>query len=78
MGSRMMVKGAALRGNMPMYKYAGNKVLTWMENRLAGLKLSELLGETVIVVVAPVASAGMASKAAAVPISRYRLISTPS
>ena len=45
---------------------------------LFGPKLSELLGETVIVVVAPVASAGMASKAAAVPISRYRLISTPS
>jgi glycosyltransferase involved in cell wall biosynthesis len=41
MGSRMMVKGAALRGNMPMYKYYGNKVLTWMENRLAGTDLSE-------------------------------------
>jgi glycosyltransferase involved in cell wall biosynthesis len=41
MGSRMMIPGAALRGNMPMYKYMGNKVLTWMENRLAGLKLTE-------------------------------------
>jgi hypothetical protein len=29
MGSRMMEKGAALRGNMPQYKYYGNKVLTW-------------------------------------------------
>jgi len=41
MGSRMMIPGAALRGNMPLYKYVGNKVLTWMENRLAGLHLSE-------------------------------------
>jgi glycosyltransferase involved in cell wall biosynthesis len=41
MGSRMMVPGAALRGNMPTYKYYGNKVLTWMENTLAGLRLTE-------------------------------------
>jgi len=41
MGSRMMVKGAALKGNMPMYKYVGNKILTWMENTLAGVNLSE-------------------------------------
>jgi len=41
MGSRMMVRGAALRGNMPLYKYFGNIVLTWLENRLAGTRLSE-------------------------------------
>jgi glycosyltransferase involved in cell wall biosynthesis len=41
MGSRMMIRGAALRGNMPYYKYIGNKILTWTENRLAGLRLSE-------------------------------------
>ena len=41
MGSRMMIKGAALHGNMPMYKYVGNKILTWSENRLSGLRLSE-------------------------------------
>src|SRR3954464_2437987 len=41
MGSRMMVKGAARRGNMPTYKYYGNKVLTWMENTLVGTKLTE-------------------------------------
>ena len=41
MGSRMMVPGAALRGNMPLYKYLGNKILTWTENFLAGTKLSE-------------------------------------
>ncbi len=41
MGSRMMIKGAALKGNMPMYKYVGNKVLTFIENKLAGTHLTE-------------------------------------
>lgn len=41
MGSRMMIPGAARRGNMPMYKYYGNKILTWIENRLIGTDLSE-------------------------------------
>ncbi|HWE97493.1 MAG TPA: glycosyltransferase family 2 protein [Tepidisphaeraceae bacterium] len=41
MGSRMMVKGAALKGNMPMYKYVGNKVLTFVENSLIGAKFTE-------------------------------------
>lgn len=41
MGSRMMVPGAALQGHMPLYKYVGNKVLTWIENRLVGTRLSE-------------------------------------
>lgn len=41
MGSRMLVPGAALRGNMPPYKFVGNKVLTWLENRLIGTRLSE-------------------------------------
>ena len=41
MGSRMLIKGAALRGNMPRYKYAGNKILTWIQNKLAGTSLSE-------------------------------------
>lgn len=41
MGSRMLVRGAALQGNMPPYKYLGNKVLTWIENRLVGTRLSE-------------------------------------
>ena len=27
-GSRMMEKGAALRGGMPLYKWVGNKVLS--------------------------------------------------
>ena len=41
MGSRMLVPGAALRGNMPLYKFVGNKILTWLENTLAGTRLSE-------------------------------------
>jgi 2-polyprenyl-3-methyl-5-hydroxy-6-metoxy-1,4-benzoquinol methylase len=41
MGSRMMVKGAARKGGMPLYKYLGNKLLTRFENRLLGTTLSE-------------------------------------
>lgn len=33
--------GTALRGGMPIYKYAANRVLTLFENVLTGLKLSE-------------------------------------
>lgn len=41
MGSRMIMPGAALRGNMPLYKYVGNKILTRVENLLVGTRLSE-------------------------------------
>lgn len=41
MGSRMLISGAARKGNMPLYKFVGNKVLTWIENRLVGTRLSE-------------------------------------
>lgn len=41
MGSRMMEPGAALRGNMPLYKYYGNKILTFTENMLIGGDFSE-------------------------------------
>jgi glycosyltransferase involved in cell wall biosynthesis len=41
MGSRMLEPGAARRGNMPMYKYYGNKVLTIVQNLLLGRRLSE-------------------------------------
>jgi glycosyltransferase involved in cell wall biosynthesis len=40
-GSRMMVKGAARRGGMPLYKFVGNKILTWCQNRLLRTNLSE-------------------------------------
>jgi glycosyltransferase involved in cell wall biosynthesis len=41
MGSRMLIPGAARRGKMPMYKFYGNKILTWTENKLAGTHFSE-------------------------------------
>ncbi len=40
-GSRMLEKGAARRGGMPLYKYLGNKVLTRFENTMLGMDLSE-------------------------------------
>ena len=40
-GSRMLVPGNALKGGMPLYKYFGNRVLTAVQNRLLGTKLSE-------------------------------------
>ena len=41
MGSRMMAGCRPRAGGMPLYKYAGNKVLTAMENLLLGTQLSE-------------------------------------
>jgi len=41
LGSRMLVPGAARRGGMPRYKFVGNRILTWIENRLLGTRLSE-------------------------------------
>jgi 2-polyprenyl-3-methyl-5-hydroxy-6-metoxy-1,4-benzoquinol methylase len=40
-GSRMMSPGAARRGGMPLYKYAGNRILTAVENAVGGASLSE-------------------------------------
>jgi len=40
-GSRMSQAGAARAGGMPFYKFLGNKILTWTENTLTGMKLSE-------------------------------------
>jgi len=40
-GSRMMERGAALRGGMPLYKFVGNKILTNVQNRILGTQLSE-------------------------------------
>jgi glycosyltransferase involved in cell wall biosynthesis len=41
MGSRMLVPGAARKGNMPLYKYAGNRILTTTQNLLIGTHFSE-------------------------------------
>lgn len=40
-GSRMTTRGDALRGGMPLYKYVGNKILTYVQNRLLRSHLSE-------------------------------------
>lgn len=40
-GSRMSTPSAALKGGMPLYKYAGNRILTYLQNHLSGLNLSE-------------------------------------
>jgi glycosyltransferase involved in cell wall biosynthesis len=40
-GSRMLTRGAARRGGMPLYKFIGNKILTATQNRLLGSNLSE-------------------------------------
>ena len=40
-GSRMLTRGGARRGGMPLYKYFGNKILTRFQNALLGSKLSE-------------------------------------
>ena len=41
-GSRMMKDfGGPLKGGMPLYKYAGNRLLTAFENRALGLNLTE-------------------------------------
>ena len=40
LGSRILGRGA-LKGGMPLYKYVANRGLTFVENILLGLKLSE-------------------------------------
>ena len=40
-GSRMFDRTGALRGGMPLYKFLGNRILTWFQNRMLGASLSE-------------------------------------
>ena len=40
-GSRMLKKWDALRGGMPLYKFVGNKFLTFLQNKLLNTNLSE-------------------------------------
>ncbi|MBI5382527.1 MAG: glycosyltransferase [Opitutae bacterium] len=40
-GSRMLRPSGALRGGMPIYKFVGNKLLTWYQNRVLHSQLSE-------------------------------------
>ena len=41
MGSRMLVRKNALKGGMPLYKFVGNQILTWYQNRVLRCRLSE-------------------------------------
>ncbi len=41
LGSRMLERGRARQGGMPLYKYVGNRVLTRVQNAVTGLALSE-------------------------------------
>jgi glycosyltransferase involved in cell wall biosynthesis/ubiquinone/menaquinone biosynthesis C-methylase UbiE len=40
-GSRMLIKGEARRGGMPLYKFVGNRILSRVENLMLGTELSE-------------------------------------
>ena len=40
-GSRMLDRGAARHGGMPLYKYFGNRILSTVENAVVGTDLSE-------------------------------------
>ena len=40
-GSRMMTRFAALKGGMPLYKYVGNRILTWIQNFFLNTALTE-------------------------------------
>lgn len=40
-GSRMAAGGDPRAGGMPLYKFVGNKILTWIENHITGMHLSE-------------------------------------
>ena len=40
-GSRMMDRFSALKGGMPLYKYVGNRILSTLQNKLLGTRLSE-------------------------------------
>lgn len=40
-GSRMMGRGSARLGGMPVYKYAGNRILSVYSNAMAGITLTE-------------------------------------
>jgi glycosyltransferase involved in cell wall biosynthesis len=41
LGSRMLTPGGARKGGMPLYKWVGNRLLTWYQNRVLRSQLSE-------------------------------------
>lgn len=40
-GSRMLIRGGAIAGGMPLYKFVGNKILTTMQNIILRASMSE-------------------------------------
>tara|TARA_B100001123_G_scaffold446448_1_gene600976 strand:+ start:727 stop:1593 length:867 start_codon:yes stop_codon:yes gene_type:complete len=40
-GSRMLTKGTAIKGGMPLYKFVGNKILTFIQNFFLKTNFSE-------------------------------------
>ncbi len=40
-GSRMLTRLGALKGGMPLYKFVGNRILSWIQNALLRTTLSE-------------------------------------
>jgi glycosyltransferase involved in cell wall biosynthesis len=40
-GSRMLTRGGAIKGGMPLYKFVGNKILTRLQNFILSSSLSE-------------------------------------
>lgn len=40
-GSRMIKRNSALKGGMPLYKFVGNKILSWFENLMLRTNFSE-------------------------------------
>jgi glycosyltransferase involved in cell wall biosynthesis len=55
-GSRMLEKGGARRGGMPLYKFTGNRILSWFQNRMLGAALSEFHSGYRVYAVAALAS----------------------
>ena len=41
-GSRFLNSRDAIKGRMPLYKFVGNRILTWLQNRIIGTNLSEM------------------------------------
>ena len=41
LGSRLMTRGGARRGGMPLYKFVGNRILTTFQNWITGIHLAE-------------------------------------
>ncbi|HEY1988647.1 MAG TPA: bifunctional glycosyltransferase/class I SAM-dependent methyltransferase [Acidimicrobiales bacterium] len=41
LGSRMLTRGGARRGGMPLYKFVGNRILTTFQNWITGIHLAE-------------------------------------